>query len=153
MLTLKILSQLGGTTAGLSATGIFVNSSEKLLVSNSCLMRGTKGGSRRFSSNAFQLNGGGAFLKKGCSLSSSASRGPPPSLCRGSLVSSRTIKLRNVELKYDGIGGSVFRILLEISCCELSSTFATVKGDEPVNSSYVNTPMLHQSTACNVSNI
>ena len=36
----------------------------------------------------------------------------------------------------------------EISCCEFVAP-STVKGDAPVRSSYVRTPTLHQSTACN----
>lgn len=148
LLTRKSLSKLGGTTAGLSAATIFVNSSAKLLVSSSWAIWGTKGGSISRFSNFAQLKGLGARLKKACSLSSLASRGPPPNRWRGSLTKSFARKSRTSAPKWVGIGGSVFRIRLEISCCVFFSP-STVNGEAPVRSSYANTPTLHQSTAWN----
>lgn len=124
------------------------------------------------------LNGAGISLrakasqsnssKNGCRFSSFASSSPPPNLCLGSFTRSLLIKSAtsssNAARKSDnnhinrftlatvcvpsGIGGVVFKILLEISCWVFLSP-STVNGDAPVRSSYVNTPTDHQSTACN----
>lgn len=147
-LTLNSLSLLGGTTAGLSAATILVNSSEKLLVSSSWAILGTKGGGMLLDSRASQLNDDWESLKKECSLSSRASSGPPPSLCRGSLTRRREIKFLADGLKWLGMGGSDLNILRDISCCVFFPP-SIVNGEAPVRSSYVKTPTLHQSTACN----
>lgn len=58
------------------------------------------------------------------------------------------VPFTNVYFLQSGIGGEVFKILLEISCWVFLSP-STVNGDAPVNNSYVKTPTDHQSTACN----
>lgn len=105
------------------------------------------------------LNGAGISLrakasqskpsKNGCLFNSFASSSPPPNLCLGSFTSSLLIKSATSSSNASGIGGVVFKILLEISCCVFFSP-STVNGDAPVRSSYVNTPTDHQSTACKI---
>lgn len=55
ILTLNILSKLGGTTAGESAGTILVNSSEKLLTSSSLVILGTNGAGMAFLDRSSQL--------------------------------------------------------------------------------------------------
>lgn len=53
-------------------------------------------------------------LKKGCAFTSSASAGPPPNLCLGSLTSNLHIKSFVVVDKSSGMGGSIFKIRLKL---------------------------------------
>ena len=68
------LSELGGTAAGESLSGSRVNSSLKLLVSNSFSIFGLNGAGISFLDNLFQS----IFLKNGCDLISDASALLPP---------------------------------------------------------------------------
>lgn len=54
-------------------------------------------------------------LKNACDLTSVASVGPPPNLCRGSLINILQIKSFTGGDKSSGMGGSIFKMRLKFS--------------------------------------